>query len=154
MIVSEQIALWSPEWRLTSTSLHSWHYVKVNGCKNISLICFSHSAGCGCVHSHSRWPCVQCCFCPSLSCPMKFCSHSHTATICSGSMARSSMVQTHALMKNLSLLCTFGFCVYHIGLQRVNRVINIINYNFIRFSSSILSPNLNWNGNVFIPTRT
>lgn len=36
MIVSGQIALWSPAWRLTSSSLHSWHYVKVNGCKNIS----------------------------------------------------------------------------------------------------------------------
>ncbi len=62
--------------------------------------CFSHSAGCGCVHSHSQWPYVQCCSCPSPSCPMKFCSHSHKATTCSGSMAHSSVVNTHAHINN------------------------------------------------------
>lgn len=66
--------------------------------------------------------------------------HSYYMQWLNGSLIHGTNTRTN---EKLSLLCTFGFCVYHIGLQRVNRVINIINYNFIRFSSSILSPNLN-----------
>lgn len=49
-------------------------------------------AGCGCARSLCPSPCVQFSCCPFLSCPMRCCSASLTATTCSGSMDLSSVV--------------------------------------------------------------
>lgn len=68
--------------------------------------------------------------------------HSYYMQWLNGSLIRGKNTRTN---KTKFALHMWFMWLYHISLQRVNSVINLINYNFIRFSSSVLSPNLNWN---------
>ena len=68
---------------------------------------FSLFPACGCVHSLCQWQCAPCSFCPSLFCPMRCCSASPRATICSGLMDLSSTVQLVFLIQNTETVAHF-----------------------------------------------